>query len=527
MKPSRIILEDAVTREPNLGDPDNKLLFTVQCYYSSVCMPKCNLIPKVKLTFRLQDPFPEDTLGNDLEIVMNTTPFTNSQIVAAFAGKTRKSKARHGEALDIFPSGIVHDSRHMKPHPIYIDRAQGSRKWDADGNEYIDYYGGHGSLLLGHAHPSMVKVVSEQVNQGTHPAACHDLELKWGQLVKLLIPSAERVRFTSSGTEANLMAIRLARAFTAKNKLMRFKNHFHGWQDHVAFGSKYAGTENVPGIINGILENVIVADPAEPDRIKHVLETDEDIAAVILEPTGASSGQIPMARDFVKMLREVTRAQGIVLIFDEVVTGFRVSAGGAQASLGLLPDLTTLAKILAGGLPGGCVCGRRDIMQLLAFEAAEFHGFQKIPHQGTFNANPMSAGTGVEMLGQVAETDISEQANKLGEKLISTCNQAFSEAMVPWAAYGKGSSVYIFTNPDGIDIDPLNFRAKDEPIPIMENAGSHSAASLFRLALLVNGVDFNSKPGAIVSAVHTDEDIAATGDAVSESLRMLREEGCL
>ena len=114
---------------------------------------------------------------------MNTTPFTNSQIVAAFASKTRKSKARHVEARDVFPSGIVHDSRHMKPHPIYIDRAQGSRKWDADGNEYIDYYGGHGSLLLGHAHPSMVKVVSEQVSQGTHPAACHDLELKWGQLV--------------------------------------------------------------------------------------------------------------------------------------------------------------------------------------------------------------------------------------------------------------------------------------------------------------------------------------------------------
>ena len=456
---------------------------------------------------------------------MNTTPFTNSQIVAAFASRTRKSKARHVEARDVFPSGIVHDSRHMKPHPIYIDRAQGSRKWDADGNEYIDYYGGHGSLLLGHAHPSMVKVVSEQVSQGTHPAACHDLELKWGQLVKLLIPSAERVRFTSSGTEANLMAIRLARAFTAKNKLMRFKNHFHGWQDHVAFGSKYAGTENVPGIIDGIIENVIVADPSEPDRIKELLETDEDIAAVILEPTGASSGQIPLGRDFVKMLREVTKAQGIVLIFDEVVTGFRVSPGGAQASLGLIPDLTALAKILAGGLPGGCVCGRRDIMQLLDFEAAEFHGFQKIPHQGTFNANPMSAGTGVEMLGQVAETDISEQANRQGQKLISTCNQAFADAMVPWAAYGNGSSVYIFTNPAGIDIDPLNFKAEDKPVPVMEKAGSHSAAGLFRLAMLFNGVDFNSKPGAIVSAVHTDEDIAVTGDAVSASLSMLREEG--
>ncbi|MEK9725433.1 MAG: aminotransferase class III-fold pyridoxal phosphate-dependent enzyme, partial [Rhodospirillaceae bacterium] len=322
---------------------------------------------------------------------MDTTPFTNSRIVAAFEDRTRHSKARHLEAKEVFPSGVVHDSRHMKPHPVYIDHAQGARKWDADGNEYVDYFGGHGSLLLGHAHPSLVKAVQDQVAKGTHPAACHDLEIKWGQLVKLLIPSAERVRFTSSGTEANIMTIRLARAFTGRNKLMRFQNHFHGWQDHVAFGSLFAGADAVPGIVKGIVDNVIVADAGDPYAVRAQLESDDDIAAVILEPTGASSGQIPIGRDFFKMLREVTAARGIVLIFDEVVTGFRVSPGGAQAAYGILPDLTALAKILAGGLPGGCVTGRRDIMQLLDFEAAEFHGFQKIPHQGTFNANPMSA----------------------------------------------------------------------------------------------------------------------------------------
>ena len=456
---------------------------------------------------------------------MDTTPFTNSQIVAAFEDKTRHSKARHLEARDVFPSGIVHDSRHMKPHPIYIERAEGARKWDADGNEYVDYFGGHGSLLLGHAHPSMINAVNSQISQGTHPAACHDLELKWGQLVKLLIPSAERIRFTSSGTEANLMAIRLARAFTGKNKLVRFKNHFHGWQDHVAFGSKYAGTDNIPGIIDGIIENVIVADPSNPDGIKETLEMDGDIAAVILEPTGASSGQIPLGREFLKMLREVTKAQGIVLIFDEVVTGFRVSAGGAQAAFGLLPDLTALAKILAGGLPGGAVCGRRDIMQLLDFEAAEFHGFQKIPHQGTFNANPLSAATGVEMLARVAETEVSEQANEQGRKLMAACNKAFATSDLAWAAYGNGSSVYIFTNPDRLDIDPENFDALAYPMPVMERASNHAAKDLFRLAMLVNGIDFNSKPGAIVSSVHTDEDIAATADAVSASIAMLREEG--
>ena len=457
----------------------------------------------------------------------NSTPFTNSQIVSAFEQRTRKSKARHLEAREVFPSGIVHDSRHMKPHPLYIEHAEGSWKWDADGNKYIDYYGGHGSLLLGHAHPSMIEAVHAQISLGTHPAACHELELQWGLMVKQLIPSAERVRFTSSGTEANLLAIRLARAFTGRNKLVRFKNHFHGWQDHVAFGSKYAGTQNVPGVIDGIIENVIVADPADPRAVRETLETGEDIAAVILEPTGASSGQIPLGQNFIKMLRDVTKALGIVLIFDEVVTGFRVSPGGAQAALGLLPDLTTLAKILSGGLPGGAVCGPREIMQLLDFEAAESHGFEKIPHQGTFNANPLSAATGTAILRQIADGEVTKRAHEQGRKLTVAWNRVFAEEGVDWAAYGQGSIVYFFTNPDGLEINPLNFDAAMQPTSVMEKAGDHAAVGLFRLAMLINGVDVNSKPGAIVSAVHTDDDITKTAEATRRALGMLRAEGLL
>ncbi len=457
----------------------------------------------------------------------DTTPFTNSHIVVAFEQRTGKSKARHLKAREVFPSGIVHDARHMKPHPLTIERAEGAWKWDADGNKYIDYFGGHGSLILGHAHPSMVAAVNAQVRLGTHPAACHDLELQWGLLVKQLIPSAERVRFTASGTEANLMAIRLARAKTGRNKLVRFKSHFHGWQDHVAFGSKYAGTAHVPGIIDGIVENVIVADPADSGAIRDMLAAGDDIAAVILEPTGASSGQVPLGRDFVEMLRAVTEARGIVLIFDEVVTGFRVARGGAQAVLGLLPDLTTLAKILSGGLPGGAVCGRRDIMELLDFEAAETQGFEKIPHQGTFNANPLSAAAGTAMLRQVADGGATEVANEQGRKLIAAWNQVFAEEGIAWAAYGQGSCVYFFTNPDAMDIDPLDFDAAAQPIPVMEKAGEHAAAKLFRLALLVNGVDVNAKPGAIVSAAHSDDDITETAEATRRALGMLKAAGLI
>lgn len=459
---------------------------------------------------------------------MSSFSNTNSHIVAAFEAGTRKSRARHMRAQSVFPSGIVHDSRHMWPYPLYVEHALGCRKWDADGNELIDFYGGHGSLLLGHAHPSLVRAVTDQIGRGTHPAACHEAEITWGELVKLLIPSAELVRFTASGTEANLLGIRLARAYTGRRKLMRFKNHFHGWQDHVAFGSQFhAGTTAVPGIVPGIIDSVIVADPADPQAVRQTLETDPDIAAVILEPTGAGSGQVPLGRDFARMLRNVTEARGIVLIFDEVVTGFRVSPGGAQAAWGVIPDMTGLAKILAGGLPGGAICGRREIMQHLDFAAAEKEGFGKIPHQGTFNANPLSAAAGLAMLAQVAEGNATERANAQGEKLVAAWNAVFAELGVPWAAYGQGSSVYIFTNPEGLDVDPLAFDATAMPMDAMAEGGKHPAAALFRLALLVNGVDISGKPGLIVSAVHDDDDIAASTEALKASLAMLRAEGRL
>ncbi len=454
---------------------------------------------------------------------------TNSHILTEFEAKTKKSKARYLRGLDLFPSGVVHDSRYMKPYPIYIEHARGCRKWDADGNESVDFYGGHGSLLLGHAHPSLVKAINRQVELGTHPAACHETELMWGELVKLLIPSAERLRFTASGTETNLMAIRLARAFTGRNKLVRFRNHFHGWQDHVAFGSKFhKGTGDVPGILSGIIENVIVADPSAPDSIKQLLvKNSDDIAAVILEPTGAGSGQVPLGRDFVKMLRETTEKLGIVLIFDEVVTGFRVSPGGVQAAWGVLPDLTALAKILGGGLPGGALVGRRDILDLMDFNAAEKQGFSKIPHQGTFNANPLSAAAGVAMLNQVAETNITTKANEQGAKLKALWNSVFTAEGVPWSAYGLGSSVYIFTNPGNLKIDPENFDARTQPMAVMESGGNHPAATLFRLAMLVNGVDLSSKPGAIVSAVHEEDDITEAAEALRASLAMLKAEALL
>ena len=454
----------------------------------------------------------------------STDRATNSQIIAAYRERTPSSAALAREARDLFPSGITHDSRRMLPYGIYVDRAEGARKWDVDGNEYVDYYGGHGALLLGHGRQEVRDAVHAQVDRGTHFGACHDLEIRWGRLVREMIPSAERVRFTSSGTEANLMALRLARAATGRPKILRFRQHFHGWQDHVAFGvaNHFDGTPT-PGVLADIAANTILAPADDIVETRRLIDRHgAEIAAVIIEPTGASFGQLPVTPDFLGELREATRANGSLLIFDEVVTGFRVSKGGAQAEYGITPDLTSLAKILAGGLPGGAVVGRADILERLDFDAAAAKGFEKIAHQGTYNANPLSAAAGIAALGIIKAGDACATANAQAAKLRTMLNEVFAEEGVPWACYGTFSGFYVYLNPDRHPLDPLSFDAL---------AAGHAALSAkspvaerLRLALLVNGVDIAGKPGGSVSAAHTNQDLADTADALRSAVRMLRAE---
>ena len=452
----------------------------------------------------------------------------NSKIVAAYREHTPNSAIRAAEARDVFPSGLVHDSRKLDPYAFYVDHAQGSRKWDIDGNEYVDYFGGHGALILGHNHPVVQRAVHAQLDRGTHFGACHELEIRWGQLVKKLVPCAERVRFTSSGTEANLMALRLARAFTGKTKLVRFTGHFHGWQDHVAFGvsNHFDGTPT-PGVLEGIADHVLLAPPDDIDATRRIFEAHDDIAAVILEPTGASFGQVPVTREFVADLREIATMHGAILIFDEVVTGFRIAPGGAQAHFGVTPDLCSLAKILAGGLPGGAIAGREDILELLDFEAAEKKGFEKIGHQGTYNANPMSASAGIAALELIAAGGVCEAASAQAASLRWQINQVFESEAVNWACYGEHSGFFIFTNPDNLPITPTGFDALRDGRDSLKHAHVGSLVTKLRLGIIVNGVDFSGKPGGVVSAVHSDADIEATAGAVRAAIRMLKDEGDL
>ena len=454
--------------------------------------------------------------------------WSDTEIVAEYRRRTPRSAELAAQAAEVFPSGITHDGRHLEPYGIYVERAQGSRKWDVDGHEYVDYAGGHGALLLGHNHPAVTEAVRRQLERGTHFGSNQELEIRWGQLVQKLVPSAERVRFTSSGTEATLLALRLARAYTGRPKIVRFAGHFHGWHDHMAFGvsSHFDGTPS-PGVVTGIASEVILAPPGDMDAVRQVLqEHGSEIAAVILEPTGASWGQVPLPPAFLQQLREATSQHGVLLIFDEVISGFRCSPGGAQAVYGITPDLTTLAKILAGGLPGGAVVGRADIMGGLSF-ASEPGQREKIPHHGTFNANPLSAAAGIAALTVVAETDACEQANQYAAQLRGAMRDVIAQESVPWLVYGSFSGFHILLGlpePAATYQDVESGKYSPQQIKAQRNA---ALANQLRLAALCEGVDFFGWPGGPTSAVHTADDLDRTIKGFRGAIRRIKQCGLL
>ncbi len=459
---------------------------------------------------------------------MSASTLPNATLTAAYEAMTPGSAALAAKARAVMPSGVAHDSRHFDPYPLYVRRALGPVKWDVDGNKYVDYFGGHGSLLLGHNHPTVMAAVHAALERGTHFGACHELEVRWAELITQMIPSAERVRFTSSGTEATLMALRLARAYTGRSKLVRFRGHFHGWHDHMTSGyTNHFDGSATSGVVDGIADNVLLCDPNDVAGIMRIFNDHKDIAAVILEPTGANFGKMPILPSFLTLLRDLTRQAGSVLIFDEVVTGFRVSPGGVQGVCGITPDMTTLAKIMSGGLPGGAVVGRKDILDWLDFAVAKATGREKVAHLGTFNANPVSAAAGIATLEIVAGTDACARANAFGETIRGRMNEVLREERVKWAVHGSYSSMHIYTNPDGADIVPGQFDAVSFSQRMMEKPRGEGITGQVRMGLLVNGVDMNSGPSAWISATHGEEEMAVTVDAFRATIRALKREGAV
>ncbi len=409
------------------------------------------------------------------------------------------SAALYERATPIFPSGVTHDSRYNEPFPIYVARAAGSRKWDVDGNEYVDYFGGHGALLLGHCHPAVTEAVVEQARRGSHYGACHELEVRWGELVTQIVPSAQMVKFTSSGTEATLMALRLSRAFTNRTRIVKMQGHFHGWHDYATVAMQPPYDEPISRGIPREVQSTVTAVPAgDVPALEAGLENG-DAAAVILLCNGLTS-------DYLRQVVDLSHAHGTLVIFDEVVTGFRYAPGGAQEHFGVTPDLTTLAKILAGGYAGGAVAGRADVMRLLEFrDDPQWLRFGRIAHPGTYNANPVSAAAGVACLEIVRHPAVQQRATSTAEAI----RIGFREVIERRGAAGK-----------------IGGWASMLPVSLETKLPSKKFTSRFRAAMQLGGVD-PSGSQLIVSAVHTQDDVDRTVAAFDAAVGRLQDEGAI
>ena len=442
-----------------------------------------------------------------------------------YRSRTTGSAMLYAEAREVLPAGLTHDSRIASPYPIYVTRSAGPRKWDVDGNDYVDYFGGHGALLYGHCHPPVVEAVQRQVALGTHWGASHELEVQWAALVQRLVPSAERVRFTASGTEASHLALRLARAYTGKSKIVRFVGHFHGWHDQVAAGGMSHFDGSAPaGIPASVVGESLLLPADDAAAAVETLRSRDDIAAVILEPSGASWGQVPLPPGFLETLRDATRRQRVLLIFDEVITGFRWSRGGAQARYGIIPDLMVLAKILAGGLPGGAVAGASKVLDQIDPAAAKAAGREKIGHQGTFNANPLCAAAAVATLSLLEKDDACARAEATAKELREGLRGILVEEGIPWGVYGEASVFVIFPNPQRLPIDPASFDPLKLGFKGLKGARDPELINRLRIALLARGVDIAGGPGGYVSAAHGGREVAQTLEAFRSALRALRSE---
>jgi glutamate-1-semialdehyde 2,1-aminomutase len=433
-------------------------------------------------------------------------------IVDTYRATHSKSSALTERARKAIPGGITHDIRHLTPFPIYIDRARGSHKWDVDGHEYIDYWMGHGALFLGHCHPAVVQAVQAQVARGTHLGASHELEVRWAELVNRLVPSAELTRFTMSGTEATHLALRVARAFTGRGRIVKLTGHFHGWHDGVMTGvNPPYDVPNTAGVPDATLDQVLLCPPNDVKAVETVLDRG-DIAAVILEPAGGQSGTTPTIPGYLQELRAATTKHGTLLIFDEVITGFRYAPGGAQEYFGVTPDLTTLAKIVAGGLPGGALCGRRDVMSMIAFRGdATWDRASRVAHAGTFNANPLSAAAAIATLEQCGDASLQARASKLGEELRRGIGEAMKRVGAPGTCYGEASIYHVsFEGKPGL-------AGFDRP-----RKGGHYHT--LRTALINHGIDCSMNHGW-VSTVHTEEDIERTVAAYEAAFKDMLADG--
>jgi glutamate-1-semialdehyde 2,1-aminomutase len=424
----------------------------------------------------------------------------------------KKSEELFRKAKISIPGGVnspVRAFNSVGMNPLYIDHGKGSKIYDADGNEYIDYVCSWGPLILGHCEPRIQEALIRAAAKGTSFGACTEIEVRFASLICDIYPSIEKIRMVNSGTEATMSAVRLARGYTGKNKIIKFDGCYHGHGDSFLIkagsGVLTFGIPGSPGITPETAGNTLIAQYNDIESVKELIHNNrEGIAALIVEPIMANAGMVTPRKDFLKELREVTAAEGILLIFDEVITGFRIGPGGAQEYYGIKPDLTTLGKIIGGGLPVGAFGGKKEIMDYLAPDGPVYQA-------GTLSGNPLAMAAGFEAVSILKENRVYEKLEKLGARLEAGLRSNLDKLSVPYSFNRVGSLFGLaFTDRKVVDLETsMSSDAKLYAAYFKEmlKRGVYMAPSAFEVGF--------------ISAAHSEEDIDYTVEAVFRSLNTI------
>ncbi|MEK4555333.1 glutamate-1-semialdehyde 2,1-aminomutase [Jeotgalicoccus sp. FSL K6-3177] len=419
-----------------------------------------------------------------------------------------KSKELYDEAVKVMPGGVNSPARAFKSvgdHPLFIDHAKGARLYDVDGNEFIDYSLSFGPLILGHADDKVVKSVQDAAVKGTSFGAPTELETTMAELVMERVPSIEMVRMVSSGTEATLAALRLARGYTGRSKILKFEGCYHGHSDSLLIkaGSGVAtlGLPDSPGVPEGTAKNTITVPYNDEASLTEAFDKfGDDIAAVIMEPVAGNMGVVPPVEGYLQFVRNLTEKNNTLLIFDEVMTGFRVGYNSAQGYFGITPDLTCLGKVIGGGLPVGAYGGKKEIMERIAPSG-------DIYQAGTLSGNPLAMSAGLATLSQLTEESY-DYFGKLADQLEAGLKKVFAKHDKPITVNRAGSMIGFFLT--------------EGPVTDFDSANT-SDLELFRAmyqALLDEGVYLppSQFEGMFLSTKHTEEDIETTINAFDKAL---------
>ena len=423
-----------------------------------------------------------------------------------------KSEALFTEAQKYIPGGVnspVRSFRSVGGTPPFIARGQSARVWDVDGNEYIDYLGSWGPLVLGHSHPAVIEAIKKSAESGTSFGAPLEQEVELAKIICDQLPSVESVRLVSSGTEACMSAIRLARAFTNRDKIIKFAGCYHGHADGLLVkagsGALTHGIPTSAGVPESYASETLVADYNNIESVdKFFTANPKSIAAVIIEPVAGNMGVIPPSPGFLEGLRRITKNNGALLIFDEVITGFRVGPSGAQGLFGITPDITTMGKIIGGGLPVGAYGGRKDIMEMVAPLGAMYQA-------GTLSGNPLAVSAGIATLTELQKPGVFKKLEEMAERLTEGLTKAFQAAEIPSSINRVGSMFTGFFN--------------DGPVTTLEDAEGSDTEMYGRYfhAMQENGVYIapSQFEAGFVSTAHTEADIDTTITKASEALHTL------